>query len=239
MEQPSIIHIDLILPCYNPHPGWDKGIIDQMNRLYRTYPRYRFRLYLVPDGATKGIDAEIQQRLVETLPDTQFVTYPQNHGKGYAVRAGVAQSRSEYIIYTDYDFPYTDDSFEQVIRALQEGYDVVVAVRDSNYQKNLPVFRKFLSHASHWVNRIFLGLKIKDTQGGLKGFNRKGKAIFLSTQVTSFLFDTEFIYKASRRKDIRIGVVKTRIKDGLAVSEMGFKIIRRELKNFFLILRNK
>ena len=36
----------------------------------------------------------------------------------------------------------------------------------------------------------------------MKGFSQAGQAIFLTTRINSFLFDTEFIYKASRRKEI-------------------------------------
>lgn len=235
----SATHIDIVLPCYNPHPGWEENVISNMQKLYEVYPFIIFTLYIVPDGSKRGHTADTKKKIISALPRVNFVDYPSNQGKGYAVRAGVAQCTSEYVIYTDYDFPYTDISLYQVIESLLTGVDVVVAVRDRNYQKNLPLFRRFLSNSSHWINRLLLGLRINDTQGGLKGFNRKGRDIFLSTQINSFLFDTEFIYKAAHRKDIRIQAVKTRIKDGLAVSEMGFKVIRKELKNFLIILRNK
>ena len=86
------------------------------------------------------------------------------------------------------------------------------------------------------IRHLILRIKIKDTQGGMKGFSQAGQAIFLTTRINSFLFDTEFIYKASRRKEINLRTINANIKEGLAVSDMGFKVLRREALNFLSIL---
>ena len=93
-----------------------------------------------------------------------------------------------------------------------------------------------LDAAWHICNTWVLRIKIKDTQGGMKGFSQAGQAIFLTTRINSFLFDTEFIYKASRRKEINLRTINANIKEGLAVSDMGFKVLRREALNFLSIL---
>lgn len=108
--------------------------------------------------------------------------------------------------------------------------------RGKSYQDNLPPFRQMLSKLSHICNTWVLRIKIKDTQGGMKGFSQAGQAIFLTTRINSFLFDTEFIYKASRRKEINLQTINANIKEGLAVSNMGFKVLRREALNFLSIL---
>ena len=108
--------------------------------------------------------------------------------------------------------------------------------RGKSYQDNLPPFRQMLSKLSHICNTWVLRIKIKDTQGGMKGFSQAGQAIFLTTRINSFLFDTEFIYKASRRKEINLRTINANIKEGLAVSDMGFKVLRREALNFLSIL---
>jgi len=123
-----------------------------------------------------------------------------------------------------------------MVEALLGGADVVVATRGKSYQDNLPPFRQMLSKLSHICNTWVLRIKIKDTQGGMKGFSQAGQAIFLTTRINSFLFDTEFIYKASRRKEINLQTINANIKEGLAVSNMGFKVLRREALNFLSIL---
>ena len=113
---------------------------------------------------------------------------------------------------------------------------VEMALFAESYQDNLPPFRQMLSKLSHICNTWVLRIKIKDTQGGMKGFSQAGQAIFLTTRINSFLFDTEFIYKASRRKEINLRTINANIKEGLAVSDMGFKVLRREALNFLSIL---
>lgn len=231
--------IDLVLPCYNPSSGWEKRVIGHFREVERLFASYRFHLFIVSDGSRRGYEPETLARLYAAIPGTCIVDYQPNRGKGYALREAVKRCTSPYIIYTDFDFPYTNDSFGRVVEALSDGADVVVATRDKSYQDNLPPFRQILSKLSHFCNTWILRIDIKDTQGGMKGFSRKGQAIFLTTHINSFLFDTEFIYKASRRNDIDLRTIHAVIKEGLAVSNMGFKVLRREAFNFLTILFQK
>lgn len=233
------LNIDIVLPCYNPHEGWEKKMINNFNLFQRNTEGINFNLYIVSDGSQQGYSREIIGYLQNTLPSIHIIEYEKNMGKGFALRAGVMECKSEYILYTDYDFPYTNTSMLNVIQALKDGADVVVATRNKQYQQNLPQFRKFLSKSSHLVNRYILRLKIKDTQGGLKGFNQKGREVFLSTTINSFLFDTEFIYKASRKNKLKVVNVDSQIKEGLVISDMGMKVLKREFFNFLKIIRNK
>lgn len=227
--------IDIILPCYNPPPRWEQKVIRKFKEIQSLFSPIDFHLLIVSDGSKRGYEPETVAALEQAIPGIQIIDYRPNRGKGYALRKAVQQTRSEYIIYTDYDFPYTDDSFREVINSLLKGADIVVATRDRSYQNNLPPFRRFLSESSHLCNAIFLRLKIRDTQGGLKGFNQTGKTVFLSTKVNSFLFDTEFIYKGQQKK-INIQAVQSRIRDGLTVSDMGFNVLKREMANFLSIV---
>ncbi len=231
-------NFDIVLPAYNPHVGWDVKVVENMKILNNNFPDINFSLYIVNDGATRGYEKENKGRILLDYPDTQFIEYAVNRGKGCALRYAIERTKSEYVIYTDYDFPYTLNSMKITINSLISGADVVVAVRNLDYQHNLPPIRKYLSFSSHLLNRYFLRLKIKDTQGGLKGFNSNGKEIFLRTKINSFLFDTEFIYKATRNNQIKIAVVDAMIKPGLKVSKMGMKVLTKEFFNLFRIVLN-
>ena len=194
--------IDLVLPCYNPPSGWEERVATHFREVERLFSPVRFHLFIVSDGSRRGYEPETIDRLRQLIPNVCVVDYKPNRGKGYALREAVKRCTSPYIIYTDYDFPYTNDSFGRMVETLLGGADVVVATRSKSYQENLPPFRKVLSKLSHICNTWILRIKIKDTQGGMKGFSQAGQAIFLTTRINSFLFDTEFIYKASRRKEI-------------------------------------
>lgn len=235
----DIHSIDLIIPCYNPPQGWYRDVVNNYGKLCELNPGIVFSLLIVTDGSTKGYDEQTISHIKSSIPSFTLIDYQPNRGKGYALRTAVARCKNDHIIYTDYDFPYTWESFGKVIATLNAGADVVVAVRDKDYQRSLPAFRKILSYTSHLINKIVLRLEITDTQGGLKAFNAKGREIFLSTTIDTFLFDTQFVYKATHQRGVSVARVPTRIRDGIHMSAMGFSVMRREMKNIWVILRNK
>lgn len=158
--------IDLVLPCYNPPSGWEERVATHFREVERLFSPVRFHLFIVSDGSRRGYEPETIDRLRQLIPNVCVVDYKPNRGKGYALREAVKRCTSPYIIYTDYDFPYTNDSFGRMVETLLGGADVVVATRSKSYQENLPPFRKVLSKLSHICNTWILRIKIKDTQGG-------------------------------------------------------------------------
>lgn len=231
--------IDLVLPCYNPNPGWAEGVIRNLQRIEELCNPHRFRLFVVSDGSRYGFEPETIRLLKQEIKEVQIIYYRRNRGKGYALREAIKRCHSPYIIYTDYDFPYTTDSFLLVVKELLESNaDIVVALRNKSYRESLPLFRRFLSESSHLCNRLFLRLDIHDTQGGLKGFTHKGKHYFLKTRINGFLFDTEFIYKA-KKGNLKINTIDGNVRKDIAISNFGLATVKQEMKNFLSILLSK
>ena len=133
--------IDLVLPCYNPPSGWEERVATHFREVERLFSPVRFHLFIVSDGSRRGYEPETIDRLRQLIPNVCVVDYKPNRGKGYALREAVKRCTSPYIIYTDYDFPYTNDSFGRMVEALLGGADVVVATRGKSYQDNLPVIQ--------------------------------------------------------------------------------------------------
>lgn len=228
-------YIDIVLPCYNPHEGWEHYLIKKCAELERMLSSRRVRLIVVNDGSKHGFTNENVQTLLAALPQTIIVNNAINKGKGAAVRAGIAHSDSKLALYTDYDFPYQIDSICQVVQHLEAGYDIVVASRNYTYYSQLSGKRKLASFLSRFINLVFLGLTHTDTQAGLKGFNNKGKAILASTRIDQFLFDTEFIYKASLDNIISIKDVQVELRSGVFLPNIKKGVFINELKNLLSI----
>ena len=159
-------------------------------------------------------------------------------GKGAALREAVKQAKGDLIIYTDADYPYLIENAVEMFHLLSsDAADVVVGVRDEQYYDQLPLGRKIFSLSLKVMNYLFFPqLKVKDTQSGLKGFNQKGKEVFLKTRIPAFLFDMEFLVLASKRSDIRIQWIYVQAREGIVFSTMRAKTILTELYNFISIL---
>ena len=86
---------------------------------------------------------------------------------------------------------------------------------------------------------MLLGLSYTDTQGGLKGFNAIGKRNLESTNTNEFLFDNEFIYKASNINNINIKNVDVNLRNDIILNNMNNKVITQEIYNLFKISKMK
>lgn len=179
--------------------------------------------------------------LTQGIPHFHYIPLEKNMGKGAALREAIRQTSGDLLIYTDADYPYILENAWEMLRRLQSGTaDVVVGVRDEQYYDQLPLRRKVFSLSLKVMNYLFFPrLKVKDTQSGLKGFNQKGKKVFLKTQISAFLFDMEFLVLASKSKEIRIEWIYVQVRDGIQFSSMRLKTILTELFNFAMMLARR
>lgn len=195
-------------------------------------------MYLVNDGSKTGIRPEDIALLALEINSFTYIDSPVNQGKGGALRDAVRQTTGKWVIYTDADYPYLIQNAVDMFRLLStDAADIVVGVRDEQYYDQLPLGRKIFSLSLKVMNYLFFPqLKVKDTQSGLKGFNQKGKEIFLKTRIPAFLFDMEFLVWASKNPDIRIQWIYVQARKGIVFSTMRAKTILTELVNFTTIL---
>jgi glycosyltransferase involved in cell wall biosynthesis len=162
------LKIDVIIPVFNPIPHWEKNLFERFNHVCNLNPQVEFHLILVNDGSLFGCNQEHLSFLEENIANFSYIHHQINKGKGSAIRSGVASALSDYIIYTDVDFPYTMESFNNILNALVSNTtDIVVGVRPQNYYNEVPWFRIFLSKSLRLFNKYQLGLKVYDTQCGL------------------------------------------------------------------------
>lgn len=194
------------------------------------------RLVLVNDGSSKNVLEKDIAFLQNNIQNFKYISYPDNAGKGYALRKGVKESNAKSVIFTDIDFPYETDSIVQIYKSLKEGNDVALGFRKRDYYKKVPFFRQVLSKTLRGVMKSVLKLATTDTQCGLKGFNNKGKEDFLKTTINRFLFDLEYVQRVSKRKDLKLGVVPVKLRNDVTFSRVNVKILFTESINFLIIL---
>jgi glycosyltransferase involved in cell wall biosynthesis len=231
-------HLDIVLPCFNPIEGWEETIIQAVKRIEEALPSTQVHLFIVNDGSSKGILPTQVEALKKAIPALQFLSYELNQGKGAALRTGVKECKSPLCIYTDIDFPYQHESFIAVYKALiKDKQDIAVGFRAEDYYNDMPKVRILISKTLRFFIKKLLRLKISDTQCGIKGFNERGKTLFLQTTINRYLFDLEFIFLASQRKDIAMSPVGVQLRPEVVFSRMNFKMLLQEgisfLKIFF------
>jgi glycosyltransferase involved in cell wall biosynthesis len=226
----------VIVPCYNPPNGWEAMLATRFQAFRAQFDPAAFTLGLivVNDGSIRNVTDENIARLTALAPGTQIVRYEWNRGKGYALRQGVAASEADLHLVTDTDFPYTLESMARVASVLRERGGIAAGNRDTAYYQKVPAFRRWLSRFLRWMLRHVLRQPIDDSQCGLKAFDNAGKAVFLETRIDRFLFDLEFLMLANGR--VQVTPVQVQLRDGVVFSQVGWKILAAEGKNFLRLL---
>ena len=151
--------LDIILPAYNPLPGWEDIVIGRFQSLVKALPDVKIRLFIVNDGSQRLDENHSAGVIQEVIPDLQWISYKENRGKGYALRQGVKNSTADFVVYTDIDWPYTEDSMIGVIQTLTGSADAVIGKRDENYYTHLPRARRRISRLLRSFNAKLLRLK--------------------------------------------------------------------------------
>ncbi len=219
------------MPCYNPPEGWEQALADKFAAFAAAIGDLGAAgLIVVNDGSARNTTEQNFNNLRALAPVVQVVSYEKNRGKGYALRQGVLASDADFIVVTDIDFPYTIASMRRVAETLQAAGGIAAGNRDTAYYAHVPAFRRRLSQGLRWLLRHVLRQPIDDSQCGLKGFDRAGKAVFLETTIDRFLFDLEFLMLANGR--IAIHPVPVELRPGVVFSRVGWKILLAEGGNF-------
>ena len=228
--------VSLVLPCYNPAPGWEQSVCSNF-KSFCNNAQDQAELIIVLDGKSANISKDILLFLHQNIPQLTIIEYPDNHGKGYAIRQGVAAAKGDIIIYTDIDFPYTSASILDIYTQLKEdSCDVAIGVKNAAYYAHVPFIRRIISRYLQFFIKIFLSMPVTDTQCGLKGFKNSVTPLFLKTTINRYLFDLEFVRNCYKSKKYRVLPFPVTLNENVHFRKMNFRILLPEMFSFIKLL---
>lgn len=159
-----------------------------------------YELLFVDDGSTDG-SALMLKKL--DLPKVEILGYPENHGKGCAVRTGMLAATGDIAMFIDADLAYGTDVISRAVKLFgkNHGKDVLIGSRvlhPEGYEGYTPI-RKLASKVYIKVLNIYGGLKLSDSQCGCKAYRGKAiRDIFSRCETDGFAFDFETILWAQK-----------------------------------------
>ncbi len=184
--------LTVCIPMYN-----ESKIIEETAKTLSAYLSEHFRdeyeLLFCDDGSTDG-SADIVRRL--ELPHTQVVGYPQNRGKGCAVRCGMLQAKGELILFTDADLAYGTAVIGQAAACYADDPRSGLIIGSRNLGKNgyagYTFWRRIASKLYIRVLCTVGGFHLTDSQCGCKAFTKDAaREIFTRCEIDGFAFDFE------------------------------------------------
>lgn len=194
------------------------------------------------DDGSKDNCADIVRSL--NLEGVIVTGYPDNRGKGSAIREAIKASTGDIVIYTDCDLAYGTEFIGPAVEHLTKtDADMLLGSRNlsNDGYEGYTFIRKLASKTYIKVIALFAGFKLSDSQCGFKGF--KGDAarkIFSLCTINGFSFDleaikiaqrmnlklTEFPVKILNHRESKVNVVKDAIR-----MLKDLKIIKKRVKN--------
>lgn len=223
--------VSIVLPCYNPLPGWCSVLQAHIRELESSLAGMAIEYIISNDGSTRLDRSELA--CLARISNAVFLDNAVNEGKGAAIRKGTIRAEGGIIIYTDIDFPFGTAPIVQMVKIFEQNPDCwfVYGNRSAAYFKKLPLKRRLFSKGLHLMNRVFLGKHITDTQAGIKGLRREILPEVQETKTNTFVFEVELIRKLLR-KGIGIEKVEVCANSSIVFSDFGLKVLFREAVNF-------
>lgn len=189
--------ISIILPTYKQEKTIQRDINKILSALNEL--RYDYELIVVVDGMDDD-DTYREAKKVKNKK-VKIVGYETNHGKGYAVRFGMAKSKGDIIGFLDGG----GDLNEKWLSMMLEHYrwynaDIIIGSKRHPVSiVNYPLGRKIISWVYQMMIKILFGLNIRDSQVGMKLYRREVlEKVLPRLIVKQFAFDIEILVVAHK-----------------------------------------
>jgi len=150
--------LTVVLPIYNEENGIDelyKRLTIVLEAMKITYD-----LLFIDDGS-RDASYEVLHQLHEQDPRVRVIKFSRNFGHHIAVTAGLDHAHGRAVVLMDSDLQDQPEEIPKLYQKLQEGYDVVYAIRKN---KKFSWWKKTTSSMFRWVMKKILRYEI---QGGI------------------------------------------------------------------------
>ena len=159
---------------------------------------------VIVDDGSRDNTSEVAKKAISEVPQGRVISYPENGGKGKAVRTGITASLGTYVLFMDADNSTPVSEIEKAWPVMFEGsIDIAVGSRGlqtSDVKKRQPLYRKIGSWVFKWFHRVTIGIRfIEDTQCGFKLFRGSvARWLFAQIRIDGYMFDIEGLYLADK-----------------------------------------
>jgi dolichyl-phosphate beta-glucosyltransferase len=212
----NLPEISIIIPAYNEESRLP-NYLDSIS-YYFANRNTSYEILVVDDGSTDSTSAIVEE-YSKQYPSVKLIQFPQNHGKGFAVKAGMMQASGALCLFADADGSTPIIELERLEKAINSGADVAIgsrALHDKECSVNGSIHRKIMGSIFNFIVCSLVGLDIRDTQCGFKLFTAESATIIFPLQgIDGFCFDVEILFLCNnngfRIKEVPVNWTDTKV----------------------------
>jgi dolichol-phosphate mannosyltransferase len=189
------VELSFVLPAYNEGESIEAAL-DTLDRVVKN-SRLRYEIVVVDDGS---IDSTRMKAIkyANRNGHVKVLGYDKNLGKGHAIKKGFLGAVGDAVVFVDSDLEIDLKKVSSYVEALHRGDIVVASKWHPASVVKIPLMRKILGRGFNLLVRLLTGVKLKDTQTGLKAIRRKAfEKILPRLAIKRFAFDVELLTVAN------------------------------------------
>jgi len=158
----------------------------------------KYELIVVDDGSFDGTLTKVMG-YANNDNCMRVMSYGKNMGKGFAVKTGFCHAKGDNVVFIDSDLDIDPNQIDKYLKALKSAEMVIASKWHPQSKVQIRSVRRFLSQSFNVLVRLLTGVKIMDTQTGLKAVKRSAlKKTFSKLAVKRYAYDVELLVVASR-----------------------------------------
>jgi glycosyltransferase involved in cell wall biosynthesis len=191
----SRVELSFVLPAYNEEDSIEDAL-DALDRVVGEN-KLRYEIVVVDDGSMDSTRLKAISYASKN-GHVRVVGYDKNLGKGYAVKKGFTQATGDAVVFVDSDLEIDLGRLSSYVEALRHGDIAIASKWHPESVVDIPLMRRISGHGFNVLVRLLTGVRLKDTQAGLKAIRRKAFVdIFPRLAVKRYAFDVELLAVAN------------------------------------------
>ena len=199
------IALSVVIPAYNESGRLERSL-ELLSAHLARFGHRASEVIIVDDGSS-DTTPDLVRDWSERWQALRLIQFPENRGKGAAVRAGVLASRGEIVAFTDADLSAPIEQLELLVGDLEDAEIAILsrALPGTRLERRQTPAREAMGKLYALLARMLVIRGVPDAQCGLKAYRGPlARELFAEVRETGVLFDTEVLAIAARR-GLRIG----------------------------------
>ena len=219
-KQPVSSKIIVAMPAYNEAKYIGSMVLQTRH--------YADEVIVIDDGSRD------QTTKIAELAGATVIRHERNEGKGVAIRSILAEAskrNADTLMLLDADSQHDPEEIPLFIRAVSEGFDLVIGSRRIG-RNNIPPYRKVGQKVLSYLTGTLSKTKLSDTESGFRALSKKAISA-MQLKESGFAIESEMISEATAKglKIVEVPISAIYTKDGSTLNP-----IRHGFGNFNRII---